>query len=296
LLLSIKLYYISSRILLWLALGKTRSKRLVLKRGLDFGTLWNKSFRFWKRAKKDSELLKFKMPKYNFEFYCRKNKDDFQVMTYHEDDILEHHFTPSEGDVVVDIGAHIGKYAIIASKRVGANGKVIAIEADPGNFDILNRNIQLNKLSNIIALNYAVYSEEKNIKLYLPSAGVREESSPYTKYNTIMSDRAHGEEKFVEVKANTLDYLLLSKNIINQEEKVNWVKIDVEGAEYEVLKGAKDILSQSSNITLLIEIHNLSAGNILYKPILEFLTLRNFKIEFEKASESGERHIIAQKY
>ena len=102
-------------------------------------------------------------------------------------------------------------------------------------------------------------------------------------------------EKFVEVNTNTVDYLLLSKNLINQEEKVNWVKIDVEGAEYEVLKGAKDILSKSSNITLLIEIHNLSAGNILYKPIQEFLSLRNFKIEFEKASESGERHIIARK-
>ena len=88
---------------------------------------------------------------------------------------------------------------------------------------------------------------------------------------------------------------MLSKNLLNQEQKVNWVKIDFEGAEYEVLKGAKDILSKSSNITLLIEIHNLSAGNILYKPIQEFLSLRNFKIEFEKANESGERHIIARK-
>jgi FkbM family methyltransferase len=77
-----------------------------------------------------------------------------------------------------------------------------------------------------------------------------------------MSDRAHGEEKFVEVKANTLDYLLHS-NMIKQEE-VNWIKIDVEGAEYEVLKGAKDILPKCSDITLLIEIHNLSAGYNLY--------------------------------
>jgi FkbM family methyltransferase len=157
---------------------------------------------------------------------------------------------------------------------------------------LLSRNIQLNKLSNVMALNYAAYSETKKIKLYLPSAG---ENSPYTKYNTIMSDRARNDEKFVEVKANTLDYLLQSKNMIKQEEEVNWIKIDVEGAEYEVLKGAKNILSTSSNITLLIEIHNLSTGNVLYKPILEFLSLRNFKIEFEKASESGERHIIARK-
>jgi FkbM family methyltransferase len=290
----IKLYYLALVSFLRLALGKTRSKRLILKSGLDFGAVWYKSYIFWnKRGERERhELLKFKMPKHDFEFYCRKNKDDFKTMTFHEDDILNYHFTPKEGDVVVDVGAHIGPYSIIASKNVGPNGKVVAIEADPDNFDLLSRNIQLNKLSNVMALNYAAYSEEKKIKLYLPSAG---EKSPYTKYNTIMSDRARNDEKFVEVKANTLDYLLQSKNMIKQEEEVNWIKIDVEGAEYEVLKGAKNILSTSSNITLLIEIHNLSTGNVLYKPILEFLSLRNFKIEFEKASESGERHIIARK-
>jgi FkbM family methyltransferase len=289
----IKLYYISLRVVQRLSLDKTTSKRLTLKRGLDFGAVWYESFIFWKKGVKSSELLKFKMPKYNFEFYCRKNKDDFKTMTFHEDDILNYHFTPKEGDIVIDIGAHIGPYTIIASKRVGPNGKVIAIEADPDNFDLLNRNIHLNKLSNVIALNYAVYSEEKRIKLYFPSR-VGEKSS-YTKYNTIMSDRAaHGQQNFVEVNANTLDYLLLSYMI--KQEEVNWIKIDVEGAEYEVLKGAKDILSKCSDITLLIEIHNLSAGNILYKPIQEFLSLRNFKTEFEEASESGERHIIARKY
>jgi len=293
LLLFIKLYYLALISFLRLALGKTRSKRLILKRGLDFGAVWYKSYSFWKRGEKKSpELLKFKMPKHGFEFYCRKNKDDFKTMTFHEDDILNYHFTPKEGDIVVDVGAHIGPYTIIASKRVGSGGKLVAIEADSRNFDILNRNIQLNKLSNVLALNYAAYSEEKKIKLYLPSSG--EESPSYTKYNTIMSDRSRDDEKFVEVKANTLDWLLLSSRI--KQEEVNWIKIDVEGAEYEVLKGAKDILSKSSNITLLIEIHNLSAGNILYKPIQEFLGLYNFKIEFEKASESGERHIIARKY
>jgi hypothetical protein len=76
-------------------------------------------------------------------------------------------------------------------------------------------------------------------------------------------------------------------------EQVKWMKIDVEGAEYEVFKGAKDILSKSSVITLLIEVHNLSPGFNLYEPIKEFLSLYNFKIVFEEAYENGERHIIA---
>src|ERR671919_1293041 len=199
----LKIIYLGLRILLRLALGKKRRDRFYIKRGLDFGVFWYKSFKFLRPG--NSSLLKFKVPKYNYEFYCRVNKDDFKIMTIHEDDIIEH-FTPKQGDIVVDIGAHIGLYTIISSKRVGTNGKVVAIEADPGNFEMLNRNIKLNRLANVIPLNYAVYSNETKIKLYLPSG-----ESGFTKYNTLMSDRATNEEKFVEVNANTLDYLLQSK-------------------------------------------------------------------------------------
>jgi FkbM family methyltransferase len=286
-LLFLKIIYLVLRISIRIVLGKKRTDRLYVKRNIGFNSFLYKSLKFLSIG--NYMLLKVSVPKYNYKFYCRINNEDYTFMTGHEDEI-EGHFNPKEGDIVVDVGAHIGAYTIIGSKRVGLNGKVVSIEADPDNFDLLNRNIQLNKLSNVMELNYAVYSEEKILKLYLPSGGGEESS--YTKYNTIMYDRALNEEKFVEAKANTLGYLLLS-NMIKQED-VNWVKIDVEGAEYEVLKGAKDVLSKCSDITLLIEIHNLSAGYNLYKPISEFLSLYNIKIEFEKASESGERHVIAR--
>ena len=124
------------------------------------------------------------------------------------------------------------------------------------------------------------------------------DKSSYTKYNTIMIDRAqHNNENnnFVEVKANTLDYLLQSIGI--KHEQINWIKIDVEGAEYDVLKGAKNILSKSKDISLLIEIHNLTTNNTtLYEPIKEFLNSYNFKIEYENVVYTGERHIIARKH
>jgi FkbM family methyltransferase len=196
----LKIIYLGLRVVLRLVLGKKRRDRLYVERGLDFGVFWYKSFKFLRPG--NSTLLKFRVPKYNYEFYCRINKDDFKIMTIHEDDIIEH-FTPKQGDVVVDIGAHIGLYTIISSKRVGTNGKVVAIEADPSNFEMLNRNIKLNQLTNVIPLNYAVYSKETKIKLYLPSG-----ESGFTKYNTIVSNWANTEDKFVEVNANTLDYLL----------------------------------------------------------------------------------------
>src|SRR5215212_6132690 len=241
----LKVIYLWRRVLFRLILGKKRRDRLYVERGLDFGDFLYKAVKFFRPK---SKLLKFKVPKYNYEFYCRINEDDFIVMTRHEDVIIEY-FRPKEGDIVVDIGAHIGRYTIIASKRVGANGKVVAIEANPSNFEMLNRNIKVNQLTNIISLNNAVYSKQTKIKLYLPGEELGD-----TIYNTIISDRAKNEDKFVEVNANTLDYLLQSKGI--KQEQVNWIKIDVEGAEFEVLKGATNILANSKDIALLIEIHN----------------------------------------
>ena len=290
----VKLVYIIMRILSRVILGKKRRNRLFEERELYFESLWTRIYKYIGiNKKKNFALRKFKMLKYDFEFYCRNNNDDFHMMTVHEDDIIEHTFTPKEGDIVIDVGAHIGPYTLKTAKRVGLNGKVIAIEADPENFNILNRNIQLNKLTNIIALNYAAYSKEDKIKLYL----LKVDKSSYTKYNTIMIDRAqyNNEKNFLEVKANTLDYLLQSIGI--KHEQINWIKIDVEGAEYDVLKGAKNILSKSKDISLLIEIHNLTTNNTtLYEPIKEFLNSYNFKIEYENVVYTGERHIIARKH
>jgi FkbM family methyltransferase len=280
----LKIIYLGLRILLRLALGKKRRDRFYVKRGLDFGVFWYKTFKFLRPG--NSTLLKFKVPKYDYEFYCRINKDDFKIMTIHEDDIIKR-FTPKEGDIVIDIGAHIGLYTIISSKRVGANGKVVAIEADPSNFEMLNSNIKLNQLTNVIPLNYAVHSKETKVKLYLPSG-----ESGFTKYNTIMPNWINAQEKFVEVNANTLDYLLQFNEI--RQEEVNWIKIDVEGAEFEVLKGATNVLSKSKDIAILMELHGPPH---VYRPkVEEFVNLYNFKIEFEKSyEENGSMHIIMQK-
>src|SRR5215216_176024 len=171
----IKVFYLNFRIILRIALGKKRRDRLYNERGLDYGDFLYKAVKFFRPG---SKLLKFKLPKYNYKFYCRPNKDDIQIMTGHEVDIIKR-FTPKEGDIVIDIGAHIGCYTIISSKRVGTEGKVVAIEADPDNFEMLNRNIKLNQLTNVIPVNYAVYSKETKIKLYLP-----EKELGHTLYNT----------------------------------------------------------------------------------------------------------------
>ncbi len=242
-------------------------------------------------------LIKIYVPKYKYKVYCPATVDDFVNMTTREQDILEH-FNPKKNDTVVDIGAHLGRYALISSSRVGNEGKVITIEANPLVFEKLKKNLELNKITNTICLNYAVYSEKSKINLF-----VREEESTNTEYslrNTVMIDRdklmverSKDAERVLEVNADTLDNLLDLNEI--KQESVNWIKIDVEGAELEVLKGATNVLSKSKDISILIEIHNLGDGKNLYQPIMDLLNNYNFKIEFEKIYSTGERHLIGRK-
>ena len=296
-LLILKTFYLGMKVLLRSIFGKKRMDRSRIL--MKIHSIINISpslllLKFLYKARKtlgfsDAPLAKLNVPKYGYKVFCpiNINRDDFINMTRNEAEIIEH-FQPRKGDIVVDVGAHIGRYTLIAARRAGLNGRVIAIEANPDNFEMLNNNVKLNQLANVTSLNYAAYSQETKIKLYLPG-----ERFGQTIYSTMMVGRANeGKEKFVEVNANTLDHLLQAQGIT----KVNWIKIDVEGAELEVLKGATSVISRSKDISLLIEVHNLSGNNTtLYEPIVEYLGKYNFKIEFERSSESGERHMIARK-
>src|SRR5918997_4874038 len=90
-------------------------------------------------------LIVFNVPKYNYRFFSRVTRkienflitDMYISMTAHEEDILEN-FSPMTGDTVIDVGAAFGFYTIISSKRVGLGGKVIAIEAQPDIYEMLN--------------------------------------------------------------------------------------------------------------------------------------------------------------
>ncbi len=103
------------------------------------------------------------------------------------------------------------------------------------------------------------------------------------------------QKKTKAVHVNTLDNLSRLKGI----NEINCIKIDVEGAELEVLKGAHNILPNSKDISILIEIHGASH---LYEPIMDLLRSYNFKIEFEKTfddyrqqSMRGAKNVLLRK-
>jgi FkbM family methyltransferase len=281
----LKSAYLGTRFFLRLILGRKRRDNIFLKRNFNFKDFLYSSTKILGVDK--ALLLEIHVPNHDYRIHCPLNKEDFIVMTKHEEEIIGL-FRPREGDTVVDIGAHMGRYTITSSKSVGGSGRVIAVEAHPYNFGILQHNIRLNKLKNVNAVNWAVYSKRARLKLYLP-----DEYLGYTMHHSLMTNYLTSkyskeiERRFIEVEADTLDNLLKTRGI----DEVNWIKIDVEGAEYEVLRGAREILSNNKRISILVEVH----GKDTYHPTMELLRSNNFNIEFEKTYDNGEKHVLARK-
>ena len=179
-----------------------------------------------------SMLVVFCSQKHGFQFCSRitRNVNNLRVpdvyvsMNNHEDDIVEH-FLPKAGETVVDVGAAFGFYTILASRCVGSSGKVISMEPQPDIFDLLKKNILLNNIKNVAALNHALYSSKTILKLY-------------NSYSVIPERAKENTRAYLEIEADTMDNALSTLGV----EKVNWIKIDVEGAELEVLKGATKTL------------------------------------------------------
>jgi FkbM family methyltransferase len=276
----IKTSYLVLKVLRRVVFGKRKRNWIYSKRKIRFISFLYKSIEFLHLQ--NTFLLVFDVPQYNYRFCSLVTRkvpnysidDMYASMTSHEEDVRGY-FKPEKGDVVIDIGAAFGLYTILASKRVGLYGKVIAIEAHPQNFEMLNRNIKLNQLTNITCLNYAAYSRKTRVKI----------NTNYVIMSEILDEKT--KDKFLELNADTLDNILQQCGISG--EQVNWIKIDVEGAELQVLEGARNTLSETKDITLYIEVH----GQSNYDQMLDLLKAYSMKVVFQRIYAWGDRHIIA---
>lgn len=147
-------------------------------------------------------------------------------------------FRPNQGEIVVDVGAHIGFYTLKAAKKVGPRGKVIAIEPDSQNFLLLKKNIAINHFGNVIAI-HAALSDINGSRLF------------YNCINPVLSG-FHSQDQKIRaaeiIETMTLDTLLQHLKI----NSIDWLKIDVEGEELSVLKGAKQTL-YDNDVKIIIE-------------------------------------------
>ncbi len=153
-------------------------------------------------------------------------------------DALRRSVTP--GMIALDLGAHTGFYTLLLSKLVGPNGKVVAFEPFPPNFQILEENVHLNGLDNVILRREAVAGRSGDVRL----------ESPNHEPSLIAKSVRPGEG----VEALTVPAVSLDDWGSESGSPIHFVKMDVEGAEADVLQGARRVL-ELHRPRMVIELH-----------------------------------------
>lgn len=146
------------------------------------------------------------------------------------------------GDVVLDVGANIGQFAIVAASKVGPTGKVIAIEAGQAAFEILTKNIAENHFTQVKALHLAAWDSETTLHL----GGVREDMLGWGKVQTDSTSQTEA------VPARRLDQVLAELDC----ERVDIIKIDIEGAEWKAIQGMTGLFDKHPPRQVYCELAN----------------------------------------
>ena len=177
------------------------------------------------------------------------------------------------GDTFVDVGANVGYYTLLAAKLVGEEGRVIAFEPDPESFALLERNVRLNGFENVILEQKAVSNEPGTVRLYLAP----ENKGDHRIYETRRQPR-----EFVEVEAVTLDHYFS-----DDLERIDFVKIDVQGADLAVLEGMTEIFDANQHLLLSVEFwpYGLREFGDEARDLLDFAVARDFRLYDFRAGE-----------
>lgn len=105
--------------------------------------------------------------KVNGVVYTVRDYEGFRILNPEFETFMSDWLQPKNGEVFVDIGSHVGKYAIATSKIVGDKGFVVAIEPHPSNFAALKKNIKLNNLKNMVAFNLAAWDKQCMLRFFI---------------------------------------------------------------------------------------------------------------------------------
>jgi len=144
------------------------------------------------------------------------------------------------GFSVVDIGANIGYYTVIAAKSVGPEGKVFSYEPENINHSFLEKNIKANNFSNVTALKIGLSDKKGSNKLYLDKNNKGRHTLAYEKNKECLT-----------IDTDTLDNSLKKYG----SPKIDLIKIDIEGAEFMALEGMKETINRSPELILFTELY-----------------------------------------
>src|SRR3972149_5157011 len=144
-----------------------------------------------------------------------------------------------KGMVVVDVGANVGYYTLLAARLVGDEGKVFAFEPDPYNYNLLCRNIEVNGYRNVIPVQKAVFNKSGKMKLFLDKNN--------------LGGHSLSEANVDKGVSTTVETTSLDEYFENTNHKIDVVKMDVQGSEMEVLNGMTNTINQNEKLEIITE-------------------------------------------
>lgn len=153
------------------------------------------------------------------------------------------------GMIIYDVGANVGFYTLLASILTGSNGKVFSFEPLPENISFLKKHLELNKLSNVNVIEKAASNKVSTVKFNL---GENRSSGHIS------------EKGEIKVETISLDELIKQGN-----PSPDLIKFDIEGAEYEALIGAKELLKNKKPVIFLAT-HSIELRTKCLKLLTEF--------------------------
>lgn len=180
--------------------------------------------------------------------------------------IYERNYQLQGGDTVIDVGAAWGFNTVGFSQKVGNKGRVVAIEPDKDSLVILRKNIEANRCRNVTVVEKGLWSKKTKMKFWL---------NEYPGTSSLVTQR----EEFIEtteIEVDTLDNILEELGI----GKVALIKMDIEGAEIEALKGMGRVLSNNNNVKVVVASYHIVDGQPTYKTITPMMKRMGFDSQF----------------
>jgi len=171
-----------------------------------------------------------------------------------------------DDDIIIEIGANIGYYVLLENK-IATKGKIIAIEPMPFSRKLLTMNVKLNNAENVEIYPFAIGDQNKEQDFYI-----------YTKINISGFNQNPNENlvSTIKVKTVTLDNFIKS---YMDGIPPNVLRMDVEGFEYNVIKGALDTIQKCHKLRIFMEIHPHILSKEQLNDLLGILENNDFKIK-----------------
>jgi FkbM family methyltransferase len=201
------------------------------------------------------------------------NQDTLELATHEVYEPFETALFKKEikpGQTVLDIGANIGYYTLMAAKLVGPKGKVYAFEPDPDNFALLKKNVESNGYTNATLINKAVSNKTKTAKLFLNKTN-RGDHRLY--------DSKDG-RPFIPIRTVKMDDFFKKT-----DKKINFIKMDIQGSEAGALEGLKILIRKNSQLKLITEFWPYGINQAGHSPLSYLRTLKKIGFKIFEVSE-----------